>query len=316
MAQDLGEIKLAAGQTIVVSGPKALRSNTNSTKTRVRVTAPGVYVPPVDPTPIPPEPTPIPPPTGHPTPPAGYKEAFWDAGTTWDASRYDIYNPADKDTSGNGYRNGVPGDITSDGTAIKGHMYVGSDGKGRGVHFVPKVTGAHPGSSADLADSIVEYDFRADDLPGFKCAHLHWPISFGCWTTSPQNIPGPTCHQWPQWGEFDMVEGGLARGSSLTTFLHIQNGSSDGHDQLSASLGVVAFDWHRYRAQFVAGKIAKVWVDGVLSFSCTDTTKVPAGEMHWVFQNETLGGSMGGSPPVAGTSGYVYLKNLVVWTPA
>lgn len=57
MSQDLGTVALAPGQTIAVAGPGPLAFHANMLRkpTRVRVTAPGSYVPPV----VPPPPAPI-----------------------------------------------------------------------------------------------------------------------------------------------------------------------------------------------------------------------------------------------------------------
>jgi hypothetical protein len=189
-------------------------------------------------------------------------------------------------------------------------FYDATVNKGRGVHMIPIVPGAvgeGQGGYGDFPIQRVAWSTRADLMAWGYWAHLLWPIDFKCGSTG--GVEGSYCHPWPKWGECDLTEAALD-GRDLNCFIHIQNGGDNGEGQIATALGVKPQVFHDYVLEFSAGKYFKLWVDGVQKVNITDTTKVPAGPMHFVWQNEII------AMPPSGASGYTDLKYLSVSVPA
>jgi len=318
------------GQEVVINpkGTNTIKSAKVSTsRAQARVIVSGTYVEPPPPVVTPP-PTTEPPPTttdpNRPVVPTGWAERFFldgkdfkgviTGGSSANGYIYDnkmfMYGDTWRDTYSFGLRNS-PGNLSVVDGVLRGHMFHDPTvNKGRGVHMIPIVPGCvgeGQGGFADFPIQRVAWRTRADLMAWGYWAHLLWPVDFKCGSTG--GAEGEFCHPWPKWGECDLAEAALD-GRDLNCFLHIQNGGSNGEGQIYTALGVKPQVWHNYVTEFSAGKYFKLWVDNVQKVNITDTTKVPAGPMHWVWQNEII------SAPPAGASGYTDLKYLSVQTPA
>lgn len=119
-------------------------------------------------------------------------------------------------------------------------------------------------------------------------AGTHWKMAAPlAWPQEENGYP------WPEFGEIDVVEGGY-EGGSMASFLHIQNGSDNGSDQLYWDLGNLADgQWHVLDARWKVDQATpannryEVWIDGTKRGEATDPLKVPRGPMRWQWQLET-----------------------------
>lgn len=124
--------------------------------------------------------------------------------------------------------------------------------------------------------------------PGFKWAHLAWPIT---------NTNDPD-------GEIDWPEAEL---NNVKGYIHHQNPQVNGVQTVAnPNPAIDARNWHVYRTEFWKGQRVRLLCDGVLIKELASTTLVPQKDMHIVLQNETslLRDANGVRIPVPATSKY------------
>ncbi|MFF0817433.1 ricin-type beta-trefoil lectin domain protein [Rhodococcus sp. NPDC003318] len=114
--------------------------------------------------------------------------------------------------------------------------------------------------------------FKVDspDLSEYYVAWLLWPQS----------------ERWPQDGEFDFPEGGLA--GTAGGFHHYSGAGScvGGCQELATDIGARFTDWHTYTIEWSPGRIRYLLDDRVVLDS---TAWVPSTPMRWQLQTETNG---------------------------
>jgi hypothetical protein len=131
--------------------------------------------------------------------------------------------------------------------------------------------------------------FRSDALAGFKTAWLLWPDN----------------GEWPQGGEIDFPEGGLA--GSISAFVHHQ-GAVSGSDQNAYTTRATYTSWHTASIEWRPGSVTFL-LDG--KTTGTSTNRVPNTPMHWVIQTESCldgcpSASTAGNLQIAWITAYSY----------
>lgn len=132
---------------------------------------------------------------------------------------------------------------------------------------------AKPGGTAkwgDVPAFIFEQRTRFPIMdPGFKMAHLAWPVS------NTNNPDGEI--DWPE-AEKKLVKG----------YIHRQNPNTNGvQTVITPNPAIDMTQWHTYRTEFSKGQYVRLYCDGVLQGQETNPSWVPALNMHLVLQNET-----------------------------
>lgn len=129
-------------------------------------------------------------------------------------------------------------------------------------------------------------------LPGYKQAWLLWPQS----------------EVWPRDGEIDFPEADFTTGSTISAFMHRQNGVNGGdQDFYGTNVSPVGTGWHVTEIIW-APNFCRFILDGVTIG--TSTSRVPNTPMRWVIQSE---GNLGGASIAPSTTGYIEFDWICAW---
>lgn len=141
------------------------------------------------------------------------------------------------------------------------------DGKPAGANPSPLITGT------SQYQSYGRYSVRMRvDRPGLN----EYYVAFLLW---------PQSEVWPQDGEFDFPEGGLA--GNAGGFHHYSGvGACSGCQAVATDIGASFTQWHTYTMEWSPGRIRYLLDNTVVLDS---TLFVPSGPMRWQLQAETNG---------------------------
>lgn len=145
----------------------------------------------------------------------------------------------------------------------------------------PKLSSTAPWGVTALRQSI---RFRCDPLPGYKLAWMLWPDA---------EIVGEPSN-WPEDGEIDFPECGLALGDTIHGFVHREgaSGPDGGSDQWAVNTKVeaAAGEWHTATINWKPGMWRTAMCEFVLDGISIGkwTQRIPDGPMHSVIQTEPL----------------------------
>lgn len=260
-----------------------------------------------DPVPTPtPTPTPTPAPVTNPSGQAmpvgdmpGWKQVFADDFTTDVAlgqfpdavkDRWFAYNEGWKNTNGTGtYSPHRTLSVKNNCLNINLHTDNG------GVHCIaapcPILPGTNHGATftSGILYGRMAVRFRADKMPGYKLAWLHWPDTGGGGATNPN-------------GELDCPEGALDGSDTIHGFMHHRDATAN-NDQDAFNSTVVLADgnWHTVVQEW-SRDLVVYYVDGTEIGRTTN--RVPNVPMHFVLQSETV---LGGAHPDWGVNGNVQI---------
>jgi beta-glucanase (GH16 family) len=171
--------------------------------------------------------------------------------------------------------------LSTSGSLLQWHLFNAGSGARSAVVRVGE----------DMLYGRVAMRFKSEALDGFKTAWLWWPQS----------------GDWPNDGEIDFPEGALD--STIGGFMHHQ-GAVSGGDQDGADSGVTYTDWHTAVIEWDVGD-CRFLLDGVTVLHTTD--RVPNTPMHFVLQTES---DLGGNQPPVGTSGFMWLDWVALYSKA
>lgn len=151
------------------------------------------------------------------------------------------------------------------------------------------------GGNADIRNQLYgRYEFRfyiPTPAPGYKVAWLLWPKS----------------EVWPRDGEIDFPDQDLKTGSPICAYMHRQNGTSGGDQDVYCTNVALVGQWHTGVMEWEPNSF-KFFLNGALIGH--STSRVPNTPMRWVLQTET---NLSSTLPSTSESAHVYVDYVRVW---